>query len=157
MKIIFLDFDGVLNSFQYDCQRNSEQGNIDETRLPLLKQIIDETQAKIVLSTSWRKHWDKNEKLRDTIGREIDSLFLKFQLEIFDKTPILPSNDRAEEIQMWLDQHQTVVRFVILDDIRFGWGDLQEYLVNTNPRIGRGLENRHTQKAIHLLNDKDEP
>ena len=46
MKILFLDIDGVLNSRAYDRRRNwDEQTNIDETRLPLLREIVDRTGA----------------------------------------------------------------------------------------------------------------
>ena len=46
MKILFLDIDGVLNSRAYDCRRNwNEQTNIDETRLPLVKEIVAKTAA----------------------------------------------------------------------------------------------------------------
>ena len=37
MKVIFLDIDGVLNSAIYERDKRKDQGNIDETRLPLLK------------------------------------------------------------------------------------------------------------------------
>lgn len=61
MKIIFLDIDGVLNSRAYDRKRNwNEQTDIDETRLPLIKEIVDATGAKIVLSSTWRQHWNKD-------------------------------------------------------------------------------------------------
>ena len=46
MKVIFLDIDGVLNSRAYDRKRNrNEQTDIDETRLPLVKEIIERTGA----------------------------------------------------------------------------------------------------------------
>ena len=152
MKIIFLDIDGVLNSIVFDRERTNEQGNIDETRLPLIKQILDETGALIVLSSSWRKHWDKEPSLCDDLGAEINSIFATYDIAIYDKTPQLQSNDRAEEIRLWLSQNETVRTFVILDDISFGWGsDLQDNLVKTNCRIGRGLERQHVQKAISIL------
>ena len=154
MKILFLDIDGVLNSRPYDLQRTAEQGNIDETRLQLLKQIVDETQALIVLSSSWRKHWEKDLSQCDDIGKEIDELFAKYQLQIYDKTPCLPDNDRAEEIRTWVSQHNDVNAYVILDDIAFGWGELTPHLVKTNYRIGRGLEAKHVQKAIDILSNK---
>ena len=155
MKIIFLDIDGVLNSIAFDRERTNEQGNIDETRLPLLKQILDETGAFIVLSSSWRKHWDKELGLCDNLGVEINSIFAKYNIAIYDKTPQLQSNDRAEEIRLWLSQNEMVKNFVILDDIAFGWGmDLQDHLVKTNCRIGRGLEERHVRSAIELFNEK---
>ena len=152
MKIIFLDIDGVLNSIVFDRERTNEQGNIDETRLPLIKQILDETGALIVLASSWRKHWDKEPSLCDNLGVEINSIFAKYNIAIYDKTPQLQSNDRAEEIRLWLSQNEMVKNFVILDDIAFGWGtDLQDHLVKTNCRIGRGLERQHVQKAISIL------
>ncbi|MBQ2988460.1 MAG: hypothetical protein IJD59_05085 [Clostridia bacterium] len=152
LKILFLDIDGVLNSARYDALRLPDQGNIDETRLPLLQRIIGETQAKIVLSSSWRKQWDKNDALCGENGAAINRLFRAHGLSVYDKIPDFPSNDRAEEIRAWLKQNASVTRFVILDDIRFGWGDLQDFVVNTNSRIGRGLEERHAEQAIRLLN-----
>lgn len=155
MKIIFLDIDGVLNSVQYDRSRTHEQGNIDETRLPLLKEIVDETQALIVLSSSWRKHWSKESCQCDNIGKELNDIFSKYQLSIYDRTPCSDNNDRADEIRMWLANNDNVETFVIFDDIPFGWGvDLQEHLVKTDSRIGRGLEEKHIQKAIELLKCK---
>ena len=52
MKIIFLDIDGVLNSRQYDAVRGAGDGNIDTSRLPLLKELIDTTGAMVVLTTT---------------------------------------------------------------------------------------------------------
>lgn len=156
MKIIFLDIDGVLNSVRYDRQRTIDQGNIDETRLQLIKKLVDATEARIVLSSSWRKHWEKDISKCDAIGRDINEVFAKYQLAIYDKTECLPNNDRAEEIREWLKLQGNVETFVIFDDITFGWGnDLQEHLIKTNPRIGFGLEEKHIQKAIELLECKD--
>jgi hypothetical protein len=41
----------------------------------LLKRIIEETGAKIVLSTSWREHWDANTAECDETGMSISALF----------------------------------------------------------------------------------
>ena len=153
MKILFLDIDGVLNSRLYDLQRTAEQGNIDETRLPLLKQIVDETQALIVLTSSWRKHWESDLNQCDTVGKELHTLFAKHQLPIHDKTPCLPDNDRAAEIRTWLAHHNACA-YVILDDIALGWEELAPRVVKTNYRIGRGLETNHVQQAIAILNNK---
>lgn len=51
MKVIFLDFDGVMNTFNDKI--------LQDDKLALLAEIVDKTQAKIVLSTSWREHWEK--------------------------------------------------------------------------------------------------
>lgn len=152
MKIIFLDIDGVLNSVKYDRNRTLEQGNIDETRLPILKKLVDETGALIVLSSSWRKHWEKDEDKCDDIGRGFINTFAKYDLFIYDKTVCTISNDRAEEIRVWLANNDSIEAFVIIDDIAFGWGsDLQDHLIKTNSRIGFGLEEKHIQMAVQLL------
>lgn len=153
MKVIFLDIDGVLNSVRYDCRRTLDQGNIDETRMPLLRTLVDATQAHIVLSSSWRKHWEQDAAKCDGIGREINDTFAKYQLSVYDKTGCRSDNDRAEEIRTWLRGREDIEAYVILDDIAFGWGrDLADYVVRTDPRIGRGLEDVHVQRAIDLLN-----
>lgn len=69
MKVIFLDIDGVLNSRKYDSVRNwNEQTDIDVSRLPLLGEIVAATGAEIVLSSTWRVHWEKEESLCDEDG-----------------------------------------------------------------------------------------
>ena len=72
MKILFLDIDGVLNSWRYDQERISLQDNIDETRLPLLSRIVSSTNAKIVLTSSWRKHWERDSIKADSIGQHLN-------------------------------------------------------------------------------------
>jgi hypothetical protein len=155
MKVIFLDFDGVLNSVRYDRERaRGDTNNIDVTRLPLLKEIVDRTGAKIVLSTSWRIYWDRDEALCEPIGRWINELFAQYGLFVFDKTITISSSDRDQEVRRWLSAHDGEVEaFVILDDIAFGWGDLSDHLVRTHPRIGRGLEREHVERAIALLTE----
>lgn len=91
MKIIFLDIDGVLNSTKYDRERKQNDGNIDITRLALLKRLVDSTNAKIVLTSTWRKFWESDKKIISKTGAEIDRVFASQGLEIFDKTPFFGS------------------------------------------------------------------
>lgn len=105
MKIIFLDIDGVLNThksigrFGFDF--------IDHILVALVARIVRETQAKIVLSSTWRVE-EKDRELATRALREQD-------LEIHDCTPVLVGEDRHVEIRAWLDKNQ-VERFAILDD-----------------------------------------
>ena len=149
MRVIFLDIDGVLNSVLYDRERDREEGNIDRSRLPLLKRLVEETGAQVVLSSSWRKHWDRDAALRDGIGSELERTFRDAGIALFDKTPVADS--RAEEIALWLRAHPQVTRYVILDDAFGGWGELAPCVVRTNSRIERGLEERHVEEAIGIL------
>ena len=62
MKIIFLDFDGVMDTAYYDhvLAKEGKPGNdkygtiFDLYCVQNLKRIIDETGAKIVVSSSWK-------------------------------------------------------------------------------------------------------
>ncbi len=153
MKVIFLDIDGVLNSSFYDKnKKTSTEGNIDETRVFLLKIIIDRTEAKIVLSSSWKKHWNVEPSLCDLDGIYINSIFQKYNLSIYDKTPQLDDKfNRKKEILEWLKNKKDIDNFIILDDYAFGWEELTDKVIKTNPIFGLGLEDIHVEKAITLL------
>lgn len=56
MRVIFLDIDGELTYAGYS---NEETHNIDSEKVALLKEIVDATDAKIVLSSSWKYGYDK--------------------------------------------------------------------------------------------------
>lgn len=152
MKVLFLDIDGVLNSVRYDRERDmSKLSNIDETRLPILQHIVKETSAVIILTSSWRTHWDADMGKRDAEGAYIEDVFTKYGLKIGGKTEELGRTaQRREEIEAWLASHETEA-FAILDDSPFGWGRLSPFLVRTDARIGRGLEMQHAERAIALL------
>ena len=153
MKVIFLDIDGVLNSDAYDHERDrTVQGNIDVTRLPLLRRIVEATGAKIVLTTSWRRHWDPDPRKLDDVGRELVEILGSVGLSVWDKTPDYDGYNRDCEVRDWLKAHEGEVEgFVILDDIRWGWGELNAHLVLTSPRLGRGLMESHVADALCIL------
>ncbi|MBD5132008.1 MAG: hypothetical protein HDT28_05400 [Clostridiales bacterium] len=157
MKIIFLDIDGVLNSREYDRRRDwSKQTAIDETRLPFVKQIIDATGAVIVLSSTWRIHWnaDKNKCRED--GVYITELFAKYGVEIYDKTPDLGINgDRADEIREYLTTcGEDIESYVIIDDCRYDWREMNDRFVKTSPYRTLGIDEETTALAIKILNNK---
>ena len=152
MKIIFLDIDGVLNSRIYDSLRSGSDGNIDITRLPLIKHLIDQSGASVVLTSTWRKHWDPMGGTTDNIGAVVERTFSEAGIKLYGKTPLL-DNDRPREITEWLNDHPAVQSYVIFDDIKFGWGKLENNVVKTDYRIGRGLEQCHIDKAIRILQE----
>lgn len=141
MKVIFLDFDGVLNCRKYLLTHENQGVAIDPERLALLKQIVDATDAQIVLSTSWREQWQNGDS-------EIDRIFAGFR--ILDKTPQLPTG-RESEIKSWLDDHPEAGNFVVLDDAFLGAEYLEGHFVKTS-FYGNGLDEAGVQKAIDILN-----
>lgn len=126
MKVIFLDFDGVLNSVEWHRQ-NIEGGkgngwperHIDPAAVAVLNEVIEKTGAYVVVSSTWR------------IGAQ--RVWLQEQLAahgfkgiVLNSTPIIreAGKVRGHEIQQWLDQAACfphgrlgpVTHFVILDD-----------------------------------------
>ncbi|MBQ7827978.1 MAG: hypothetical protein IJ386_06910 [Clostridia bacterium] len=154
MRVIFLDIDGVLNSAAYDRGKGELDGNIDSTRLPLLKRIAAEGDARIVLSSTWRYYWNSDPEKRGKVGEELDRIFREAELPIFDKTPEIEgriNTVRPDEIKAWLQAHPDVESFVIIDDIIFGWGDLQDRVVHTSYYMGHGLGFSHVFEALRIL------
>jgi len=145
MRIIFLDFDGVLNSNKFFIESNEAPPFfLDDSKTLLLKQIIDETDAKIVLSTSWREIWDTDLE----IAKKLKEYFTSFNIEIFDSIPFI-DYIRAHEIQNWLDNHPCD-QYVILDDITGPWYNLEDHVVITNID-GNGITKENVQQAISIL------
>jgi hypothetical protein len=122
MKVIFLDIDGVLTtqstgwkSFHPEC-------------LASLKHLLDNTDAKMVLSSCWRHgfiDWtDKNHSLVDAKDSKtvIKQWFMmagwsqELADRLIDHTPTLSSGHRGSEISTWLSKHPEVTEFCILDD-----------------------------------------
>lgn len=157
MKVIFLDLDGVLNSERYDAGREQDGLTyIDETRLPLLKEIVDRTNAKIVFTSTRRDHWNRDFELCDDDGKYIVRSLGRYGLEIYDKTPEIGSfTERKEEIEKWLAAHSDVDKFVIIDDFAFGWGNFRPAYVKTDPQSTNGLEEEQVAQAIDILNTVD--
>lgn len=55
IKILFIDIDGMLNTAYYRATAdNYYHSIIDKEKMPLLKEIVDKTGAKLVLTSEWR-------------------------------------------------------------------------------------------------------
>ena len=150
MKVIFLDFDGVLNCERYVKQSEQFGVIIDPEKLKLVKKIVDATGAKIVLSTSWREHWDIDTARCDKIGLQINEIFASADIEIFDKIPEINLR-RAFQIDCWLSEHPDVTDFVVIDDEFIGADFMNDRFVKTSNYID-GLEEKDVIKAIEILN-----
>lgn len=160
MKLIFLDFDGVINSHEYmffnreKWESRDDSEMIDSDALILLNKIIEETEAKVVISSSWRLHFEIEElkgflSKKGFIGEVIDKTSDGFWI---DKENHI-SSQRGHEIQKWLYEHSksNIESFVILDD-NSDMVHLMPYLVQTTWQYG--LQEEHVRKAIEILNRK---
>lgn len=149
MRVIFLDFDGVLNSRRYLLSCGETDLAIDPARIAILKEIVDATGAKIVLSTSWREHWSADPKECGSTGQLMNEIFSAHGMQIFDKTPNL-SAPRTEEIRNWLAAHPETTNFVVLDDMFLGADFLTGHFVKTS-FYAHGLDKPEAEEAIAIL------
>lgn len=109
MKVIFLDIDGVLVNEAYAKQHKADPYCVDA-----LNVITNVTDAKIVISSSW-KHYYSEAKL---------TLMLKqwgVTGDIIGITPSVENRPRAYEVGAWLagyieDVGVPVESFVVIDD-----------------------------------------
>ena len=154
MKVIFLDFDGVLNSPQY-LRSCCEGLAIDPAKMALFKELVDTTGARIVLTTSWREHWSDHTAECSDIGTKINSIFEANGMQIFSKTPELGGR-REWEIKSWLAEHPEVISYVVLDDMLLSDDALNDHYVKISSYFG-GLDETDVQNAIKILTDKDVP
>lgn len=105
MKVIFLDVDGVLNTSNGRCDMGLYC--LLPTALANLKDIVDKTNASIVLSSTWRIYDEALEILK----RKLQEL----GLDIYAVTPRL-GRARWHEIKSWLANHPYVTKYAIIDD-----------------------------------------
>lgn len=108
MKIIFLDIDGVVNCAK---TRLVHEGfiDIDPAKAELVKQLIKNTGAKVVLSSTWRLSESSRERVKELVTDFID-VTPRFH---FDH---IRGDRRGEEVADWLSRHPEVTRYAILDD-----------------------------------------
>jgi len=172
MKVIFLDFDGVLNSaasFMLESRIRKEHPMADD--LPPVNEtlcrvctsnfrhILDEVpDAKIVISSTWRQLFDLDWLKAKLSEYGIDST------RVIDVTPSLRVRmsqyaERGEEIKAWMDAHPEVTNYVILDDNYIG-PPYQENHIEAGPNFVKstwnvGLTLTLAVEAVKILDGKD--
>ena len=132
---------------------------IEDQKVKYLKQIVDETSAKIVLVSTWKEFWHNEpfKKHQDIMANYLDMKLAKQGLKIVDKTNehdgLLNRGAGIQEYLWLLKRNEIEVNnYVILDDLLFDYlkTKLTKNLVKTNYEKG-GLLPRHVTKAINIL------
>lgn len=155
-KVIFLDIDGVLNtSFTRDRQES-----IDEFRVAYLAEVVHKTNAKIVLTSTWRYNFDRGIFSLKPISKstkELVKTLKKHKVKISDLLPDTPNDQRAEDILNYI-QKNNITQFIILDDELFNYPSLSldKHLVRTKfdarDEKEAGFTEGMIQRVIELLN-----
>lgn len=164
IKLLFLDVDGVLNYNMCKAKVGIYYG-VEEEKVKLLKKIIDATDAKIVLSSTWRREITVGMPVECQTNPFAIELMSKLQaegLKIYDMTE-MDSNDseRKQQIEALIKDYrksgQPVEAWVVLDDDIFEGFDEEEFakhFVNTKFWFD-GLSDDDVHKAIAILNGGD--
>lgn len=165
-KIIFLDIDGVLAL--PNCLKDGMWALCD-AKQKLLGELLDNTDAKIVLSSSWRKlDVDTTKMYMDQEGfwfsDEIVGVTIRAYQFLEKGSKVHLSIPRGVEIKQWLDTHihsnngkdwerqipGADFTYVIIDDDADMLLEQQPYFLRTDSE--EGLTKEIVQTATEILN-----
>jgi len=178
MKVLFLDLDGVLNSFDNlhalnflnginkDNLLSDKYGHLfDERCVRWLSWVVEKTDCKIVISSTWRMSgldvmksmWKERNLAGEVIGITPTNVKLE-TLNIHSPTVQRFSelknhtDNRGYEIQEWLDEHPEVTNYCIVDDNDDMLGNQFPYFVKTNEKYG--LTRNDAEIILTILNSE---
>lgn len=156
MKVIFLDIDGVLNFASCEARAPGGFIGISEARVKLLRQIVDATGARIVLTSTWKMEWSKDDEECTANGLYLTKKLRRHGLHILDKTKEASPSMRGKGINDWLKKNDHVTDWIVLDDDIFPDYEaegIMPHLIKTSFSNG-GMNENDAAKAIELLGGK---
>lgn len=142
MKVLFLDFDGVLNTGSY---------GIEPDKVLRLNSVVNQTNCYIVISSAWRL----NHSL-DELKGELERAGFYFSDRVIGMTPDYydcPNRyARGVEIAAWLASPlgRRTKTFAIVDDTDY-MATVKDRLVRTKFSIG--LDEHAVQQLVDLLGE----
>lgn len=153
MKIIFLDFDGVMVTDRYQAQltdsncplRDDYGAKFDPVCVENLRLIIDATDADIVVISTWKMEMGLDDIQKMWDARQLPG-------KVIGVTPDIDPVHRGDEIQAWLDANPGAVRYAIIDDtpfLDFFNEEQLPHLFKVDERTG--LDEETATKVIELL------
>jgi hypothetical protein len=121
MKVIFLDFDGVVNIPYW---KYNEYGNLQSNynfpsdgrvnnyqAVQWVCEFCEKYDYKIVISSTWRKN-----RSLENCTNYLTRCGLRQSVKVIGMTPVLSGKHRGDEITLWLNQHPEVTDYLIFDD-----------------------------------------
>jgi hypothetical protein len=167
-KIIFLDFDGVLNTeyhqrqlqFEGKIWQDRHGASFDPEAVKQLQAIVDKTHADIVIESSWKylglEAMQDMWKDRQLPGKVIgitpsaisDNILLSTDLDVLDSSML---HCKGAEIASWLhENNMQEVPYVIIDDEYVILESQLPHFILTNPYDG--IIEELAMRAIGILN-----
>lgn len=175
LPLVFLDFDGVLNTDWHFAELKGKGLPFKDKYGPLfdpeavksLKKIIDDTDAQIVVSSSWRymgledlqRMWHDRGLPGKIVGitplHTDDDKLLETDLSELDViTADMFCSSRVNEIKAYFEEELCVdaatQRYVILDDLKDVLPEQEKHFIRINPIVG--ITEEDAEMAIEILN-----
>ena len=159
INLIFLDIDGVLNS-RTTKEKCGPYRGIEESKVLLLRSLVEKTYARIVLISSWKEWWFKKKQYKskqDDLANYLDDCLYKAKLEVWNKINDDFALGRGDAINQFIDylkrKNIMINNYVIFDDEMFDYKETNQtkHLIQTSFENG-GLSKKHINKAIEMLN-----
>ena len=172
-KYVFIDFDGVLNTERYHNELVSSGQKCSDQYGPLfdpvavgnLKMIVDQTEAEVVIISSWKLEgvdrmmalWKARRMPGVLAGCTPDCIFgmdlLNVNLDDSDAFASLAG--KGNEVKQWLKENAPKnpdgYRYVILDDVPDFLPEQMGNYVQVDPRVG--VTDEDVIKTIEFLKD----
>lgn len=149
MNVVFLDYDGVVNTPQWSLKNGKwvcrygfpEDGRVNDLQaVQWVSEFCEKHGYDIVVSSTWRIDDNYIECLRNGGLRE--------SIKILGKTPRLSHECRGNEIGKWLSEHPDVEQYLIFDD-DFDMGEHMEHLVRCESSAGFREEEFYKAQRLH--------
>ena len=143
MKVVFLDFNGVLDTYDnFDV--------IDLKNLYILVDAIKLTDSKVVITSSNKDSFyrtGKHNKIMQNLINELHS----HNVEVLGYTKKL--NTREEEIMEYLYYHPEITHYCILDDDYF-FESMADHQIKLTSQMdgGNGLQETTINEIVRKLN-----
>ena len=166
VKVLFLDIDGVLNSNYWNETHQKEISDgtlLDEEKIKILASLIHKTKAKIILHSGWRFWFDDKLCPICTQARSLVEMLANEGLSIDGLTPDFTTEEirrtkkfslvKAKEILSWLQSHDDVTGWAVLDDLDLHNAKIEQHQVKPDPAIGLTFEDIEKAEKI-LLNEQ---
>lgn len=143
MKVIFLDFNGVLDTYDnFDV--------IDKSNLYVLVDAINLTDSKVVITSSNKDYFYRNGK-HNEIMKNLINILHEYNVEVLGYTKKLGS--REEEIIDYLYNHPEIEHYCIIDDDYF-FESMANHMIKLTSQMdgGNGLKETSTYEIVRKLN-----
>ncbi len=149
-RILFLDYDGVVNNVIWDKEGKraqyasaAERKVNDFQAVQWVSEFCEKYDYQIVVTSTWRV-WEFYKEALWNGG-------LRDGIIIADRTPILRDKTRGDEVAEWLREHPEVECYIIIDDENSftEHKELEKHLVQCHSNQGFNLEEFIKAEQLH--------